>query len=68
MLCYRVVVDGRLTPRLAMGLAGVRVEPRADATELVAELSGARELDGLLQRIGDLGLVVVSLAQEPAPR
>ncbi len=65
MTRYRIVIDGRLTARLARSLDGVELDTDGAGTALLVKVAGAAELDGLLQRLGDLGLSVVSLSQEP---
>ena len=66
MLRYCVLIDGTLTSRLSSTLGAVAIEPRGGGTALHVE-AGAGDLDALLQRLGDLGLTVVSLEQEPQP-
>ena len=61
---YRMLVDGRLTllgEQHRCGGAG------ANRTRygLVVDVADASELDALLERLGDLGVNVVSLEQEP---
>ena len=67
MLRYCVLVDGTLTSRLSSTLGAVAIEPRGGGTALHVDVAGAGDLDALLQRLGDLGLAVVSLEQEPQP-
>lgn len=67
MTRYRIVIDGRLSARLANSLDGVELEADDAGTALLVEIASTAELDGLLQRLGDLGLDVVSLGQQPAP-
>jgi hypothetical protein len=64
---YRILIDGRLTSRLADSLDAVAFEPHGSGTVLVVDLADAADLDALLGRLGDLGLTVVSLEQEPQP-
>jgi hypothetical protein len=64
---YRILIDGRLTSRLASSIDAVELEPKGRGTVLVVEMGGAAELDALLQRLGDLGVNVVSLEQEAQP-
>jgi hypothetical protein len=64
---YRIVVEGRLSSRFANSLTGVELEPHPGVTALLAELETAVELDALLERLGDLGLEVVSLGQQRGP-
>lgn len=63
MARYRIVIEGRLTSRLVDGLDGVELEAGESGSALLAEVASAAELDGLLQRLGDLGIDVVSLDQ-----
>lgn len=68
MTRYRIVIDGRLTARLASSLEGVALDVDDAGTALLVDVASAVDLDELLQRLGDLGLNVVSLGQQPAPR
>jgi hypothetical protein len=64
---YRIVVDGRVSPRFAAALAGATIERQGKATTLLAKVETAAELDSLLGRLADLGLELVSLRQtDPA--
>jgi hypothetical protein len=65
---YQIVVGGRLGPRFAASLEGVRMTSHGDDTALLADLDSTAELDALLSRLGDLGLDVVSLGQQPGRR
>jgi hypothetical protein len=62
---YRILIDGRLTSRLASGIDTVELEPHGHGMVVVVEVAEAAELHALLQRLGDLGVNVVSLEQEP---
>jgi hypothetical protein len=64
---YRILIHGRLTSRLASSLDAVALEPHGGRTVLVVDVADAAELDTLLQRLGDLGVDVVSLEQQPQP-
>jgi hypothetical protein len=64
---YRVVIDGRLTSRLAGNIDAAELEPYKGGTALLVDVANAAELDALLQRLGDVGLNVVTLEQEPQP-
>jgi hypothetical protein len=64
---YRILIDARLTSRLARNIDAVEIEPAGSGMALVADVAGAAALDALLQRLGDLGLAVVSLEQEAQP-
>jgi hypothetical protein len=67
MLRYRVLIDGMLTSRLASTLGAVAIDPQGRRTALHIDVAAAGDLDTVLQRVGDLGLTVVSLEQEPQP-
>jgi hypothetical protein len=64
---YRILIDGRLTSRLAGSLDAVKFEPHGSGMVLVVDVADAADLDALLGRLGDLGLTVVSLEQEAQP-
>lgn len=64
---YRILIDGRLTSRLAGSLDAVAFEPHGSGMVLVVDVADAADLDALLGRLGDLGVPVVSLEQEPQP-
>jgi hypothetical protein len=64
---YRILIDARLTSRLARNIDAVEMEPEGSGMALRVDVADAAELDVLLQRVGDLGLTVVSLEQEPQP-
>lgn len=64
---YRILIDARLTSRLARNIDAVEMEPEGSGMALRVDLADAAELDALLQRLGDLGLTVVSLEQEAQP-
>jgi hypothetical protein len=59
---YRIVVRGVLSERFATSLDnGFRVTPRDGGTELVAEVVDQSQLHGLLDRLLEVGLDLVSL-------
>jgi hypothetical protein len=64
---YRILIDARLTSRLARSIDAVAMEPERSGMTLVVDVADAAELDALLQRLGDLGVRVVSLEQEAQP-
>jgi hypothetical protein len=64
---YRILIDGRLTSRLASNIDAVGSEPHGRRMALFVDLADAAELDALLRRLGDLGVDVVSLEQQPQP-
>lgn len=61
---YRIVIDARLTSRLAGNIDAVAMEPEGAGMALLVDVANTAELDALLQSLGDLGLTVVSLEQE----
>ena len=64
---YRILIDGRLTSRLASSIDAVELEPSGRGMALLVDVADPSELDALLERLGDLGVNVVSLEQEPLP-
>jgi hypothetical protein len=64
---YRILIDARLTSRLARNIDAVEMEPEGRGMALLVDVADAAELVARLQRLGDLGLTVVSLEQEPQP-
>ena len=64
---YEIRVEGRLTPRWSAWFEGLTVE--TDASDGTTVISGAvvdqAALHGLLQKLRDVGLVLVSLAEVP---
>jgi len=57
---YRIVVRGRLSERFAAVLDGLECEARAGESVLTGVLDQAR-LHGLLDRLRDLGIQLVSV-------
>jgi hypothetical protein len=64
---YRILIDARLTSRLARSIDAVAMEPEGSGMALLVDVANAADLDALLQSLGDLGLKLVSLEQEPRP-
>jgi hypothetical protein len=64
---YRILIDGTLTSRLASSIDAVELEPSGRGMALLVDVADPSELDALLERLGDLGVNVVSLEQEPQP-
>ena len=64
---YRILIDSRLTSRLASSIDAVALEPTGRGMALLVDVADSSELDALLDRLGDLGVNVVSLEQEPQP-
>jgi hypothetical protein len=57
---YQVVVDGELSDDAAPAFKGMRLERREGNTILVGRIRDQAELQGLLTRISELGLTLLS--------
>jgi hypothetical protein len=62
---YEIVVKGELGPMFAGAFEGMRLEPRAGETAIVGFVVDQAHLGGLLKRVSELGLVLVSVSQLP---
>ncbi len=60
---YEIVVKGELGPTVACAFEGMRLETRAGETSIVGDVADQAQLAGLLHRVSDLGLDLVSVAQ-----
>ena len=58
---YEIVVRGRLSRRYECAFDGVTLVPRNGQTTLRAELADQAQLYGLLNRLRDLGIELVSV-------
>jgi hypothetical protein len=58
---YDIVIRGRLSRRYEGAFDGVRLEPRSGETRLHTELADHSQLYGLLNRLRDFGLELVSV-------
>ena len=58
---YEIVVRGRLSSRCAGAFDGARLVPRNGQTALRADLVDQSQLYGLLNRLRDLGIELVSV-------
>jgi hypothetical protein len=58
---YRISVRGRLTERLGSAFEGMVLEPTAGHTALVGEIRDQSHLYGVLDRVRNLGLELVSV-------
>ncbi len=58
---YRLVVKGELGPRYASAFEEMTVRTHDGITEITGEIIDSAHLNGLLERISDLGLEVHSL-------
>ena len=61
---YRLVVDGELSARYSKAFEGMEVESRAGTTVIRGTVADQAHLHGLLDRIEDLGMKLVSVARE----
>jgi hypothetical protein len=62
---YRIAVRGRLTEHLGSAFEGFGLEPGSEQTVLVGEIRDQAHLYGVLDRVRDLGLELVSLQEGP---
>jgi hypothetical protein len=63
---YQICIRGRVTERLGSALEGMRLEPGVTETAFVGEIRDQSQLYGLLDRVRDLGLELVSVQPQPA--
>lgn len=63
---YRITVRGRLTERLGSAFDGLALEPGRELTVLVGDIRDQAHLYGVLDRVRNLGLELVSVAEDPA--
>jgi hypothetical protein len=60
--CYRLVLRGQLSERLAKGaFDGLEIEPGANETVLSGRFQDQSQLHGVLERVRDLGIELVSV-------
>ena len=67
-MIYRIVVRGELSDRYAVAFEGMQIEPKNGRTILTGEIADQPHLHGILDRVGDLGLKLLSvqdLSEEP---
>ena len=60
---YRITVRGRLSERFASAFDGMTLHPSPGKTTLVGELADQSQLFGLLDRIRDFGLDLLSVEE-----
>jgi hypothetical protein len=63
---YRICIRGCVTERLGSALEGMRLEAGASETVFTGEIRDQSQLYGLLDRVRDLGLELVSVRPHPA--
>ena len=61
---YRIAVRGRLTEHLGSAFEGLALEPGSEQTVLVGEIRDQSHLYGVLDRVRNLGLELVSVAED----
>jgi hypothetical protein len=64
---YQICIRGRVTERLGSALEGMRLESGATGTVFIGEIRDQSQLYGLLDRVRDLGLELVSVQPQRAP-
>ena len=62
---YDIVVRGRLSERYESAFDGVTLEPRNGETTLRAEIADQSQLYGLLNRLRDFGIELISINAAP---
>lgn len=63
---YEIVVKGELGPTASRAFEGMEVDVREDETAIVGEIVDQAQLAGLLNRVSELGLPLVSVSQLPS--
>jgi hypothetical protein len=63
---YRICIRGHVTERLGSALEGMRLEAGATESVFTGEIRDQSQLYGLLDRVRDLGLELVSVQPQPA--
>jgi hypothetical protein len=58
---YRIVVRGELSERYAVAFEGMEMEVKSGRTILTGEIKDEPHLHGILDRIGSLGLMLISV-------
>jgi hypothetical protein len=66
---YRLTLEGELSDSAAAAFTGMTIMRTEDVTTLVGPVRDQSELQGILQRVSDLGLTLLSAtALDAAPR
>jgi hypothetical protein len=58
---YEIVVKGRLSTRFGSAFDGLELEPRSGKTALTGEFADQAQLHGVLDRLRDFGIELVSV-------
>ena len=62
---YRIAVRGRLSGHLVSAFEGFALEPGNEHSVLAGEIRDQAHLYGILDRVRDLGLELVSVEKDP---
>jgi hypothetical protein len=62
---YRITVRGRLSDRFSPAFDGMSLEPAGGNTALVGYMADQAQLYGVLDRLRDFSLELVSVEQQP---
>jgi hypothetical protein len=62
---YRIVVGGELSERYAVAFEGMEMETKSGQTILTGKVIDQPHLHGLLDRVGAMGLTLVSVESSP---
>lgn len=63
---YRICVRGRISERLGSALEGMHLEPGTTHSGFAGEIRDQSQLFGLLDRVRDLGLELISVQPQQA--
>jgi hypothetical protein len=63
---YRICIRGCLTERIGSALEGMRLETGEDETVFTGEIRDQSQLYGLIDRVQDLGLELISVQPQLA--
>ena len=63
---YQICIRGHVTERLGSALEGMRLKSDTTETVFTGEIRDQSQLYGLLDRVRDLGLELVSVLPQPA--
>jgi hypothetical protein len=66
MTTYRIVVQSQLSERYALAFEGMEMKTKSGKTILTGEVKDQPHLHGILDRIGALGLKLMSVESLPA--